>query len=92
MLLRKNVMIEKDTWEALETLNDIKKTTDKKTSISKITNEALKMYLEKEKEKNLAYKMKMLASPMDEQEEIEILKELSEMSKDDLQPGKIVKI
>lgn len=85
-------MIEKDTWEALETLNDIKKTTDKKTSISKITNEALKMYLEKEKEKNLAYKMKMLASPMDEQEEIEILKELSEMSKDDLQPGKIVKI
>ena len=92
MLLRKNIMIEKNTWEALELLNDIKKTKDKKISISKIANEAIRMYLDKEKENNLAFKMQMLSKPIDSDEEEEILKELTKMSKQDLKITKTVEI
>lgn len=92
MLIRKNIMIDEDDWKSLELLQDIKKKSDKKISISKITNEAIRIYLNTEKEKNLAFKMQMLATPMDELEEKEILKELSEISKVDFKIKRTIDI
>ena len=92
MLVRKNIMIEDLDWKALEILQDIKKNNDKKISISKIANEAVKNYIESEKEKNLAFKMKMLSTSMNKAEEEEILKELLDMGKEDLEIARIIDI
>lgn len=53
-------MLTEKCWKALEILCDIKKSNNKKISISKITNEALKEYIDREKENNLAFKMQMI--------------------------------
>jgi hypothetical protein len=55
MLLRKNLMIDNNIWNACEILSNIQK-----KSISKLINELLKNEIEKQKNDNVALRLKLL--------------------------------
>jgi hypothetical protein len=61
----------------------------KESSFSKIVNEALKQYLEKEQENNLAFKVRLIAKnnpiKMSKEEEKEILEELVSITSEDME-------
>ena len=85
--IQKNIMINPELWENAKIFAD----TVKGENISSIIRKALKSYLEKESENNLAYKMRTSITEYvgnEEQKEIEDL--LANLKKEDLEVGEII--
>ena len=85
--IQKNIMISPELWENAKIFAD----TVKGENISSVIRKALKSYLERESEDNLAYKMRTsITEYVDSSEQKEIENILSNLTKEDLEEGEVI--